>query len=1591
MNKKKGIKKGITGITLAAIMIASVFAMIIPSVMAPSALSYFSTSKETLDATGTYVDPTMNYSVGDTVHYTVNYTNTDPNYNCTLDLWDILPNGTKVDFAADAFFLSGETKTCTVDYVVEAANVQDPDGGTPYKHIINTAHADGINERNERIIDQRMKISEILEEYDPVFSFDFDHACCKNMSFTGTANDPDGNVVNWSWYFGEDAEEDANGGDPRYHNGTGGTVEATWCVFDNCGDHTVRLSGYDDHGNYGFTEETVDVPCPPIADADANPSWVYSGDGTVVEFDGNASTADAGLSLSYHWEFWDGTTNDTATVYKAVDGDPGDVVCAELTVNDGHCEDNETVCVPIREKTNCTLRVYGYLNRGAGAPGVVDVETNRHPENPPYTDPEAPFYPQAGESPRKDFITFDPIIMSHKNLDWDNTDPADHNDDNEQYGFYVYRQLIRNDGKDGSEKIFKRMWYEPTEWYKDEDRDSELDFVLIRGEERKCWVNESELHDYLVDGWMIKPSNSDDSCGDIYAPSIKQEFTYMMLDASADKPQPLAAPTGTSTMMIPMASWIPDNGIDSFDADGDVKKKPDAVRIESEESLEMDIDNDGGVYEPLDPTPDEPLSGDESLVLTAEKLGLTEGDELQFFDHKIVVKEVYGDHVVLRIYYQGETSPPGQLTDEKSFAEGETKFFAHGFENTYGDAEGVQGPFFVQATVIDSVENRVDIVVGRMFGNTYANIGANKYWDQKQFYVDGVCYNVVAIMTNGSDRLLYVTFRQKLPKVAVQIPNHSEDLVGWAPGVVLPEMSQYNMPHTIAVDVQDTWTDEKIGDGLRMPPLEIEYLEETIEPRFHGELKEIYNESHGWVIEWFQTIPFAYTLFKLPPAVEDAVTGVRGGNYLVTSAFRAPEGWGVLWDEGEIIEGPWFDQRLKFWYEDCTGPYFIERDGTLRIYGYLNKGAGDRTVFDPDVDGEALPENPPYTDPEAPFRNWGDEIPTKDFVIFDPVIMSHKDLDWDNNGILDIDEYEFYVYRQLIRNDGKDASEKIFKRMWYEPIEVYKDEHWAKSVGSPGPDVLLNTGECVQLAAFDNPVFFMDNWDKIVPFNDNAEICDIYAPSIKQEFTYMMLDSSADAPMPKAAPVRTSTMMIPMASWVEGNGIDSFDADNDGVPDAVHIESEVSLGVDFDFDGDGSVLEPLDPTPLDPLSGDESLILTLDSKTMTLGDKLQFFDHMIVLDDLYGDAATFIVYYTGESSEMPEVIREVSLMAGEKAYFDDRDMNWETGDAEVQRGPFCIEVSIVDSGVDKKARVKVSRMFGNTYANIGAHDDEDWYWNQKQFYVDGVCYNVVAIMTDGSDSLLYVTFRQKLPKEDVYIPNHSLELPGWDAWDVLPEMPQYNMNHTLVLDVQEEWTVPEEMADKLGPTIDAQALEVVYVSETDEPRFHGELKQIYDDESGGWKIEWYQTIPYQYTGFKLPVIEEEIYQGTTLKSRYLVTSAFWAPEACYHYWDGAENDESPWCDEGGRLKFWFDPQDPTDIYVNPPPEVVELNITQWYDLREHGGNGNGEVDLPELRNAILDYIHAFGNGDYPFGPNGIFDRGDLGEMMEAYIDAYVLD
>jgi len=191
------------------------------------------------------------------------------------------------------------------------------------------------------------------------------------------------------------------------------------------------------------------------------------------------------------------------------------------------------------------------------------------------------------------------------------------------------------------------------------------------------------------------------------------------------------------------------------------------------------------------------------------------------------------------------------------------------------------------------------------------------------------------------------------------------------------------------------------------------------------------------------------------------------------------------------------------------------------------------------------------------------------------------------------------------------------------------------------------------------------------------------------------------------------------------------------------------------------------------------------------------------------------------------------------------------------------------------------------------------------------------------------------------------------------------------------WTKPYSQQDKIGEKKARPPLEIKYVAEDEEMRFKGELKEIYNEtfiagqeEKEFWMLEWFHTKPQQYTAFVLPRGE-----------LYLMTLSWFAPESNITIWDGDPTKPIK-SYRGERVKFWYDPADNTDIYL---PRIGSSDpvpgIDGYYDSPANQGNDDDRIDLAELVNAILNYIH----GEGPFALGGQFDKDDLIDYIMDYL------
>ncbi len=140
-----------------------------------------------------------------------------------------------------------------------------------------------------------------------------------NVSFDGSkSSDPNGDALTYNWSFGDGTKADG----PKVSH-----------TYEKPGRYSVKLGVNDNSGLPCATDNdalTVKLNKAPIADAGQAIATCEASD---VSFDGSASAGEAGESLSYTWDFGDGTTGEGAQAthsYKK-----GGQYTATLMVNDG--------------------------------------------------------------------------------------------------------------------------------------------------------------------------------------------------------------------------------------------------------------------------------------------------------------------------------------------------------------------------------------------------------------------------------------------------------------------------------------------------------------------------------------------------------------------------------------------------------------------------------------------------------------------------------------------------------------------------------------------------------------------------------------------------------------------------------------------------------------------------------------------------------------------------------------------------------------------------------------------------------------------------------------------------------------------------------------------------------------------------------------------------------------------------------------------------------------------------------------------------------------------------------------------------------
>jgi hypothetical protein len=263
---------------------------------------------------------------------------------------------------------------------------------------------------------------------------------------------------------------------------------------------------------------------------------------------------------------------------------------------------------------------------------------------------------------------------------------------------------------------------------------------------------------------------------------IVTEYTYMFVDQNYE---PVEATARSPDNGIWTRFWMPiaDNndsqiGIDGYDIDGD--QNPDMVYLLNVGDFNGDLQKD--------------------VRIASGVFQLDIDDELEFLDHKIVVKDVAIDpalSLVVDVYYTGNDVP--ELLEGGNtlvnIAPGE-------FMKAGRHMVDVGGPTFNQPWVLQVV------AVGN---SAYVRVGRQLH-EGESFFVDGAEYDVARIFGSdgfNGDKVKYITIRNPIPEdedVRFDVLSVTKESV--LSNSYLPLLPPFNMKHVMIDDINipvDSW------------------------------------------------------------------------------------------------------------------------------------------------------------------------------------------------------------------------------------------------------------------------------------------------------------------------------------------------------------------------------------------------------------------------------------------------------------------------------------------------------------------------------------------------------------------------------------------------------------------------------------------------------------------------------------------------------------------------------------------------------------------------------------------------------------------
>ena len=248
---------------------------------------------------GTYPDPNAEYVIGETITYELIVTNPNPDCGCTVDVFDMFPNGTEILIADDVHLEKsgvGDLVTLYTTYVVDASDIQSDD------RVWNRLRIEGIEDSpcGGTLLGSVWASS--LINTDITFDFGYVASGCMEVTFTGISTGP----VDWhQWDFGDGTSSAVITGAPNAGN-------AVTHPYTTGGDKTVRLYGESVTGKPDEKTRIIHVTGLPTAVAKANGhtgSIQLPVGGMDITFDGTESFADSPATLDLSKCQWtiDGT------------------------------------------------------------------------------------------------------------------------------------------------------------------------------------------------------------------------------------------------------------------------------------------------------------------------------------------------------------------------------------------------------------------------------------------------------------------------------------------------------------------------------------------------------------------------------------------------------------------------------------------------------------------------------------------------------------------------------------------------------------------------------------------------------------------------------------------------------------------------------------------------------------------------------------------------------------------------------------------------------------------------------------------------------------------------------------------------------------------------------------------------------------------------------------------------------------------------------------------------------------------------------------------------------------------------------------